>query len=109
MKQTQAISAFSALSNNMRLDILRALVKAGANGLLAGDIARVITATPSKTSFHLSALTDAGLIYSTREAREITYFVDFRLIGSLMKFLLEDCCGSNEVARQCCFSKEDCC
>ena len=69
MNEQDALSAFSALSNPSRLTVVRLLVKAGPDGMPAGDIAEALSASPSQTSFHLSALSESGLIVSQRQAR----------------------------------------
>lgn len=102
MEEKLALSSFAALSNETRLRILRLLVQAGEQGLLAGDIAQHIGATPSRTSFHLSTLAETGLATATREARQITYRIDFEAIGGLVRYLLEDCCQNNKTVRSCC-------
>ncbi|WP_204113865.1 ArsR/SmtB family transcription factor [Shimia biformata] len=102
MKSEQAIDAFAALASQTRLDLLRALVRAGPEGLLAGAVAEAIGATPSRASFHLKTLTEAGLITAERQSRQIIYRADYARIGALMAFLVEDCCGGNATVRQCC-------
>lgn len=102
MKEADALAALSAISSAPRLQILKRLVAAGATGLTAGDIAAAIGATPSRASFHLSTMAEAGLVSATRQSRQICYQVDFEAMGTLIRYLLEDCCGNNETVRQCC-------
>lgn len=102
MTENDALGAFAALSNATRLDVIRHLVRAGTEGLAAGEIARRVDASPSQTSFHLNALTEAGLITSARDARRIVYQARFERIGELVDFLLEDCCGGDPAVRACC-------
>ncbi|WP_428644242.1 ArsR/SmtB family transcription factor [Roseibium sp.] len=102
MTEDDALTAFSAISSQTRLRILKSLVNAGPEGLVAGDVAEAVGATPSRASFHLSNLAEAGLITAHRQSRQITYRVDFTAIGALVRYLLEDCCGNNETVRACC-------
>ncbi|WP_026480676.1 helix-turn-helix transcriptional regulator [Ahrensia sp. 13_GOM-1096m] len=102
MDEKKAILSFSALSNETRLRILKQLVAAGSDGMSAGDIAQKVGATPSRASFHLSALDETGMVTSTRQSRQITYHVNFEAVGGLIKYLMEDCCQNNEVVRACC-------
>ena len=95
MNETEALACFDGLSNPDRLRMLRELVTAGPGGMPAGEIAERIGATPSRASFHLSALADTGLIRGTRQSRTILYAVDFSRIASLVSFLMEDCCRGN--------------
>lgn len=101
MNEPDALAALSAISNKTRLRILKKLVAAGPDGLTAGEIAADISATPSRTSFHLSNMAEAGLIMSSRQSRQITYRVDFTAMGALVRYLLEDCCNNNETVRAC--------
>ena len=102
MKAEEAAPLFGALSNADRLKVIRALVEAGPDGMTAGDIAKAIAASPSRASFHLAALTQAGFVQRERQARSLTYRVDFERIGGLVTFLLEDCCKGSGRLRSCC-------
>ncbi|WP_421984287.1 ArsR/SmtB family transcription factor [Roseibium sp.] len=102
MNEADALAAFASISSVTRLRILKRLVEAGSSGLTAGDIADAVGATPSRTSFHLSNMSDAGLVTSSRQARRITYRIDFTAVGALMRYLLEDCCNNNATVRECC-------
>lgn len=102
MDETAALAAFGALSNATRLRILKLLVKAGPDGMAAGDIAAASGAAPSRASFHLSALAETGLIAATRQARHIVYTVNFDVVGELTRYLLVECCANNATVRACC-------
>ena len=102
MTEDDAITALSSLSNQTRLRMLRHLVAAGPKGLSAGEIAAEVGATPSRASFHLSKMTEAGLIRSQRQSRQITFRVDFTAVGGLIRYLIEDCCKNNPTVRSCC-------
>ncbi|WP_434050713.1 MAG: helix-turn-helix transcriptional regulator [Roseibium sp.] len=108
MNETDALVAFASMSSATRLRIFKRLVEAGSNGLTAGEIAGSVGATPSRTSFHLSNMSDAGLVTSSRQARQITYRIDFATIGALMRYLLEDCCKNNATVRACCLPGGNC-
>jgi ArsR family transcriptional regulator len=98
MDETQALSAFAALSQETRLQIVRLLVKAGPTGLAAGVIGEAVGASSSKASFHLSHLEQAGLISSRRESRSIIYSAAYPALAGLVGFLMRDCCqGHPEV------------
>lgn len=108
MDETHALTSFLALSNETRLKILKCLVNAGPDGMLAGDVAQVVDATPSRASFHLARLQETGMITSTRNSRHILYKVNFEAVGNLMKYLLQDCCKNNETVRRCCITPACC-
>lgn len=108
MQEADALAALSSISSEPRLRILKRLVAAGPSGLTAGEIATEIGATPSRASFHLSNLADAGLLVSSRQSRQILYRVDFAAMGGLIRYLLEDCCNNNETVRACCLPAGGC-
>jgi ArsR family transcriptional regulator len=98
MNETQALSALSALSQETRLRIVRLLVTAGPEGIVAGAIGDALDAASSRLSFHLTHLEHAGLIQSRREGRSIRYTAAYDALSGLLAFLMQDCCqGRPEV------------
>ncbi|MRG73164.1 metalloregulator ArsR/SmtB family transcription factor [Alphaproteobacteria bacterium HT1-32] len=93
MDSTQAIDAFSALSQQTRLDVFRLLVKAGTDGLLSGEIGERLEVRQNTMSANLAVLLRAGLIRNERQGRTIRYFANFETMNGLLAFLMEDCCG----------------
>lgn len=87
-----AVRSLSALAHEHRLGVFRLLVKSGASGLAAGEIAAALELPPSSLSFHLSALEGAGLVMATRTGRFIHYRVEPEAIRALLGYLTEDCC-----------------
>jgi len=57
MKNQEATAIFESLSSGVRLDIYRLLVKKGAEGLVAGEIATALDLPPTNLSFHFRAMT----------------------------------------------------
>ena len=98
MESTAAIKRLSALAQESRLAVFRLLVRAGPEGLAAGDIAREL-ATPANTlSAQLTILANAGLLASRRAGRSIIYAADYEGMSDLVVYLMEDCCqGRAEV------------
>jgi ArsR family transcriptional regulator len=94
MDESQALSAFGALSQETRLRILRHLVIAGPDGLAAGTIAEKVDVSPSNVSFHLKELERAGLVTARRDSRSIVYSAAFDALSGVIRFLMEDCCSS---------------
>lgn len=105
MEETDAINVLGALSQETRLRIVRHLVGCGNEGASAGDIGKVVDATSSRASFHLSALEKAGVITSERRSRSVIYRAEFDLLGNLISFLLNDCCGAHPDIRACCLGE----
>lgn len=82
----------SALGHETRLHIFRLLIKHGATGLSAGDIADKIDIAANTLSAHLAVLSRASLLTSRREGRSVIYAIDLKGLRTLLAFLLEDCC-----------------
>src|ERR1700741_783841 len=93
MQLPSAVEALSALAHASRLAVFRLLVRAGPDGMAAGDIAREIGALPNTLSTHLTILGHAGLIRSRREGRSIIYSADYDRMRELLGFLVADCCA----------------
>ena len=110
METNNAVKRLSALAQDARLEVFRLLVKAGPEGLAAGEIARKLDTAANTMSAQLSVLSNAGLVQDRREGRSIIYSVDFGAVSELMIFLTEDCCGGRSeicaplvaVASRCC-------
>jgi DNA-binding transcriptional ArsR family regulator len=110
MESEKAIQKLSALAQDARLAVFRLLVKAGPDGMAAGDIARKLKTAPNTMSAQLLLLSNAGLIRARRDGRSIIYAADFEAMSDLLLFLTEDCCGGRaeicaplaSVATGCC-------
>ncbi|MCT4654622.1 MAG: metalloregulator ArsR/SmtB family transcription factor [Cohaesibacter sp.] len=93
MDTKSALLAFSALSQDIRLQVFRRLIQAGQDGMLAGEIATALDVRQNTMSTNLAILTQARLIKNERQGRSIRYFADMDGIQTLLDFLLQDCCG----------------
>jgi len=93
MDNNSALEAFDALSQTTRLEIFRLLVRSGADGLPAGEIATAVEGRQNTVSSHLAVLARAGLVRSDRRGRTVCYRADYDAAGALVAYLLEDCCG----------------
>lgn len=102
MDQAHALAALSALANATRLDLVRLLIAAGPDGLAASDIADRLGLAASRLSFHLAALERARLVISRRASRNVFYAADKRALGSLIAYLLNDCCAAHPEVCACC-------
>jgi ArsR family transcriptional regulator, arsenate/arsenite/antimonite-responsive transcriptional repressor len=110
MDTQDAVKGLSALAQEARLEVFRLLVKAGPDGMAAGEIARQLDTAPNTMSAQLLILSNAGLIRAHRDGRSIIYAIDFAAMSGLLVFLTEDCCGGRPevcaplaaVAKRCC-------
>ncbi|MGH6620855.1 MAG: metalloregulator ArsR/SmtB family transcription factor [Alphaproteobacteria bacterium] len=95
MDSSHAAIAFSALSQETRVSLLRLLAGAGAIGMPAGEIQARLSVPASTLSFHLSVLENAGLVQSTRRGRQMIYAVRINGLRELVAVLTETCCARN--------------
>jgi len=93
LESQTAVAALSALAHPGRLEVFRLLVRAGPEGMAAGEIARVTGSLANTMSASLSILATAGLVSSRREGRSIIYAAGYERMRELLGFLMEDCCG----------------
>lgn len=93
MEIDTAIKRLSAIAQEARLQVFRLLVKAGPEGMPAGDIARALDVPANTMSAQLLVLSNAGLVKARREGRSIIYAINFESMRDLLVFLTEDCCG----------------
>ncbi|MGH6961472.1 MAG: ArsR/SmtB family transcription factor [Dongiaceae bacterium] len=98
MEVKAAIESLSALAQETRLAIFRALVQEGPDGLPAGSIADRLDIAPPTLSFHLAQLARAGLVQSRRAGRSIIYVADFPAMNGLIAYLTENCCRGDAAA-----------
>jgi len=105
-----AAEMLSALGHPGRLAIFRLLVRAGPEGMAAGEVARTLDVLPNTLSANLNILSQAGLATSRRDGRSIIYAAAYAHMSDLLSFLVEDCCNGRpeicaplvETARACC-------
>jgi len=99
---TWTVAALAALANEHRLAAYRLLVEAGPDGIPAGTIAERLGLVPSSLTFHIQALTRAGLITQRRVSRHLIYAADFAAMNTLVSYLTENCCGGEAVCGPVC-------
>ena len=95
MNKENAVNIFESLASGIRLDIYRLLVRAGLEGKVAGDIAQELALAPNKLSFHLKAMTHAGLTTVEQEGRYQRYRANLPLMLDVIAYLTEECCAGH--------------
>ncbi|WP_018604606.1 ArsR/SmtB family transcription factor [Uliginosibacterium gangwonense] len=93
MEKQTATQIFESLSSGIRLDVYRLLIRFGKTGLVAGEIASTLNVPPTNLSFHLKALTQAGLLAVEQEGRFQRYRANIPLMLDLIAYLTEECCS----------------
>ncbi len=95
MESKYASKLFEALSSDIRLDIFRLLVKSAPNGLVAGEIAKILDIPSTNLSFHLKAIVQSGLAMVEKEGRFMRYQANIPLMLEVVSFLTEKCCAED--------------
>ncbi len=98
MKSLDAIATLSALASEARLAVYRMLVKRGPDGYTPSELAKRLDLPAPTLSFHLRGLTQAGLVVSRRESRNLFYSPNFGRMSDLVGFLTENCCSLAEAS-----------
>lgn len=93
MKLEIAVSRLEALGNSTRLDIYRALVRAGDQGLPVGQIQDTLGIPASTLSHHCKRLIETGLITRQRKATTLICRADYTAMRSLLGYLYAECCA----------------
>ncbi|MCL1925618.1 MAG: arsenite methyltransferase [Syntrophorhabdaceae bacterium] len=102
METRTATVVFEALTSDVRLSIFRLLVKYAPNGLVAGEIARMLDIPKTNLSFHLKAIVYSGLAAMAREGRNTRYKANISLMREIVTYLTAECCsGKPEQLREC--------
>jgi DNA-binding transcriptional ArsR family regulator len=91
-KLEQHAGQLSALGHPVRLQLVRLVVQAGAQGAAAGELQVEVDLPPSTLSHHLKRLLDAGLITSRNEGTYHYYSADYSALRALTDYLWQDCC-----------------
>ena len=93
MDEQDVVRALAALAQPLRLQVFRALVVAGQEGLTPGTMAEALGVPQNTLSFHLKELHNAGLVTQERASRHIIYRAAFERMNALMAYLTENCCA----------------
>ncbi len=96
--ETQVVEALAALAQGQRLRAFRALVVAGTEGLTPSALAAMLDLAPSALSFHLKALSHAGLVSAEASGRNLIYRAEFARMNELLTYLTQDCCQGQSCA-----------
>ncbi|MGP0592979.1 ArsR/SmtB family transcription factor [Nitrospira sp. T9] len=92
MEINDALLAFNALSQETRLRVFRLLVEYGLAGVPAGTLSEALAIPHNTLSFHLSHMSNAGLVRSHRKGRSIIYSANFEFFTDLIRYMVKDCC-----------------
>ena len=95
MKADAAVRIFECLSSPIRLEVYRTVVRRSPAGMVAGEIAVALDLPPANLSFHLKAMTQAGLLTVEQEGRFQRYRADLGEMLGLVAYITDECCGGH--------------
>lgn len=91
----KTIEQLSALAQSTRFAVFKALMRAGHEGLSAGEIAKALDVAPNTLSNHLSIITRSDLASVTREGRSMIYKARIDGVNDLLAALVDECCNGH--------------
>jgi DNA-binding transcriptional ArsR family regulator len=94
---TQLADMLAAMGAEPRLRIVRLLLTAHPNGMIAGDIGSTLDITPSTLSHHLDRLKREHVVSVTRQGTFLWYRANTEALERLLRFLFAECCTRSAV------------
>jgi DNA-binding transcriptional ArsR family regulator len=88
---------FAAIGTEPRLRIVRLLLSAHPEGMVAGDIQAELNIPASTLSHHLEKLKNEDLVAMRREGTYLWYTANDVALRDLLTFLYSECCTRNKV------------
>jgi ArsR family transcriptional regulator, arsenate/arsenite/antimonite-responsive transcriptional repressor len=95
MKAETASKQLEALGNATRLQVYRALVRAGDAGLPVGRLQEKLKIAPSTLSHHLHRLILTGLVTQERQGTTLICRANYPAMRRLLGFLADECCADS--------------
>jgi len=92
MEIDEVASCLEALGNPVRLQVFRALVRSGPDGLNFGRLQERIGIPRSTLAHHLNCMVQAGVLIQQRDGREVFSRVDFARLQQALSFVMGECC-----------------
>jgi DNA-binding transcriptional ArsR family regulator len=93
MKIADVAARLEALGNQTRLQIYRALVRAGHAGMPVGRLQEKLKIPASTLSHHIKTLVAVGLVSQARESTTLICHANFEAMRGLVDFLAAECCA----------------
>jgi len=87
---------FSAMGTEPRLRIMRVLLSAHPEGMIAGDIQAELDIPSSTLSHHLEKLRHEDLVTVRREGTFLWYAANTSTLRDMLGFLYAECCTRSE-------------
>lgn len=93
MKIEIASNQLGSLGHPVRLQVYRALVRAGDGGLACGRLQERAGIAASTLSHHIRHLINAGLITQERRGTTLICRASYPAMRKLVGFLVDECCA----------------
>ena len=87
---------FSAMGTEPRLRIMRLLLSAHPEGMVASDVSAELEIPPSTLSHHLEKLKNEDLVNVRRDSKFLWYTANTQILKELLGFLYAECCTRNK-------------
>ena len=87
---------FAAMGSEARVRILRLLLSAHPEGMVAGDIQAELEIPASTLSHHLEKLRNEELFTVRRDRQFLWYAANSEVLSELLGFLYAECCSRNK-------------
>lgn len=92
MEENEVVRSLAALAHPARLQVFRALVVVGQQGLTPGTMAEALGLPAATLSFHLKELMHAELVTQERAGRHLVYRAAFDRMNGVLGYLTAHCC-----------------
>jgi DNA-binding transcriptional ArsR family regulator len=89
---TRFADMLAAMGAEPRLRVVRLLLEAHPDGMVAGDVSSALEIAPATLSHHLDRLKREGIVNVRREGTFLWYTANTRALEDLIKFLFAECC-----------------
>lgn len=99
MKLDDAAARLEALGNRTRLQIYRALVRAGHAGMPVGRLQEKLKIPASTLSHHIKSLVSVGLVSQVRESTTLMCHANYDTMRGLLDFMAAECCADDNECR----------
>lgn len=90
---------FSAMGTEPRLRIMRLLLAAHPDGMVAGELGGELDIPASTLSHHLEKLRNEDLVAVRREGTFLWYSANAEALQELLGFLYAECCTRNKAVQ----------
>jgi DNA-binding transcriptional ArsR family regulator len=92
MEDSEVVRSLAALAHPARLQVFRALVVVGRQGLTPSTMAEALSMPAATLSFHLKELMHAGLVTQERAGRNLVYRAAYDHMNAVLAYLTAHCC-----------------